>query len=121
MGDNVDDILCLFHFSDSKYYDSVVSAFDSNIFKRWYVIYELAKFNQRRQEPGEPFGAFITTLYGLAECCRNALHEKIINSDCCQPLRSNTVKETAHTPGPNVESRVHQAEAIQQQQALVCG
>jgi len=34
--------------------------------KRRNVIFEQAKFNSRKQEPGEPVDAFITALYALA-------------------------------------------------------
>ena len=80
MGDDADIILLSFRLSeaDSKNYDSVVSALDSHFVKRRNVTYERAKFNQRRQELGEPVDAFITALYGLAEHCRYAsLHEMI--------------------------------------------
>ena len=71
MGDEGDDILRSFKLSveDAKNYDTVVGKFERHFVRRRNVIYERAKFNQRRQEPGEPVDTFITALYSLAEHC----------------------------------------------------
>ena len=68
MGDEGDDILRSFKLSveDAKNYDTVVGKFERHFVRRRNVIYERAKFNQRRQEPGEPVDTFITALYSLA-------------------------------------------------------
>ena len=49
--------------------------------QRRNVIFERAKFNQRRQEEGEPVDSFITALYALAEhCAYGALHDEVIRA-----------------------------------------
>ena len=128
MGDDADDILRSFRLSeaDSKNYDSVVSAFDSHFVKRRNVIYERAKFNQRRQEPGEPVDAFITALYGLVEHCGYAsLHEEMIRDGIVVGLLDAKLSEKLQLDPELTLSKavtqVRQAEAIKQQQALLRG
>ena len=128
MGDDADDILRSFRLSeaDSKNYDSVVSAFDSHFVKRRNVIYERAKFNQRRQEPREPVDAFITALYGLAEHCGYAsLHEEMIRDRTVVGLLDAKLSEKLQLDPELTLSKavtqVRQAEAIKQQQALLRG
>ena len=130
MGDDADDIFRSFRLSeaDSKNYDSVVSAFDSHFVKRRNVIYmyERAKFNQRRQEPGEPVDAFITVLYGLAEHCGCAsLHEEMIRDRIVVGLLDAKLSEKLQLDQELMLSKavtqVRQAEAIKQQQALLWG
>ena len=62
MGDEADDILKSFHLSesDSKKYNTVKEKFDEYFIRRRNVIYERAKFNQRKQEPQESVDSFIT-------------------------------------------------------------
>ena len=71
MGDRADDILRSFKLSaeDAKKYQVVKDEFEGHFVKRRNVISERAKFNSRKQEPGEPVDAFITALYALAEHC----------------------------------------------------
>ena len=132
MGDDAEDILCSFRLSeaDSKNYDSVVSAFDSHFVKQRNVIYERAKFNQQRQEPGEPVGAFIyhstTALYGLAEYCGYASldEEKIRDRIVVGLLDAKLSEKLQLDPELTLSeavTQVHQAEAIKQQQALLRG
>ena len=56
MGDEADDILKSFSLEeeDSKKYHIVKGKFESHFVKRRNTIYERAKFNQRKQEVGEP-------------------------------------------------------------------
>ena len=108
MGDDAEDILCSFRLSeaDSKNYDSVVSAFDSHFVKQRNVMYERAKFNQRRQEPGEPVDAFIyhsTLRPGRVLRIRLATRGDNTRSDCRRSPRRKTVRETAVRPGTNIE------------------
>ena len=55
MGDAAEDILSTFNLSeeDSKKYETVKSKFQSYFVKTHNVIYERARFNQRKQEAGE--------------------------------------------------------------------
>ena len=80
-GDAADDILHSFQLSeeDSKKYDVVKAKFESHFVQKRNVIYERAKFNLRKQEPGETVDTFITALYGLAEYCEYGdLHDQMI-------------------------------------------
>ena len=72
MGDFADDILSLFGLSkeDKSKFDVVVEKFKAHFVKKRNVIFERAKFNQRRQEEGKPVDDFVTSLYCLSEHCR---------------------------------------------------
>ena len=103
-----------------------MSAFDSHFVKRRNVIYEHAKFNQRRQEPGEPVDAFITALYSLAEHCGYAsLHEEMIRDRIVVGLLDAKLSEKLQLDPELTLSKavtqVRQAEAIKQHQALLWG
>ena len=59
----------------------MLGKFESHFIKRRNAIFERAKFNNRKQEPGEPVDSFITALYGLAEHCEyGALHDEMIRN-----------------------------------------
>ena len=62
MGDNADDILSSFGLSeeDKAKYDTVVEKFEAHFVKKRNVIFEIAKFNQRKREEGEPVDDFVT-------------------------------------------------------------
>ena len=96
MGDEADDILRSFRLSaeDAKKYETVKGKFDEHFIKRRNVIYERAKFNQRRQEPGESVDSFITALYGLAEYCGYSdLHDEMIRDRIVVGLRDARLSE----------------------------
>jgi len=71
MGDRADDILRSFRLTEaeSKVYKTVKEKFDSYFIKCYNTIFERARFNVRKQEPGESVDSFITALYELAEHC----------------------------------------------------
>ena len=105
-------------------YDVVKQKFDGYFVKRRNVIFERAKFNQRRQEPGEPVDNFITTLHCLVEHCGyGELREQMIRdrivvgiqdvslSEKLQ-LESNLTLEAAVTA-------VRQREAVKKQQGTL--
>ena len=92
-----DDILRAFRLSaeDSKKYDTVKGKFDSHFVKRPNVICGRARFNQRRQEPGESVD---TALYGLAEHCGySELHDEMIRDSIVVGLRDAKLSEKLHT------------------------
>ena len=96
MGDEADDILRSFKLSveDAKKYDTVKAKFDRHFIKRQNVIYERARFNQRRQEPGESVDTFITALYSLAEHCGySELHDEMIRDRIVVGLRDAKLSE----------------------------
>ena len=81
MGTEADDILYSFDLMDAqkKEYATVVSSFEGYFVKKRNVIYERAKFNQRKQHEGESVDIFITALHNLAEHCRyGELREEMI-------------------------------------------
>ena len=126
MGDEADDILRSFRLSedDAKKYDTVKAKFDGHFVKRRNVIYERAKFNQRKQEPGESVDSFITALYGLAEYCGySTLHDEMIRDRIVVGLRDARLSEKLQLdPDLTLEkavTQVRQAESIKQQQSLV--
>lgn len=84
MGDSAYDVLTTFVFDeegDDLKYDKVKEKFDQYFTVRRNVIYERAKFNQRKQEQDEPDETFITSLYCLAEYCKyGVLKEEMIGS-----------------------------------------
>ena len=126
MGDEADDILRSFGLSadDAKKYDVVKGKFDSHFIKRRNVIYERARFNQRRQEAGESVDCFVTALYGLAEHCEYAaLQDEMIRDRIVVGLRDAKLSESLQLdPELAVEKAVtkaRQAEAVKQKQPLV--
>ena len=128
MGDEADDILRSFGLSadDAKKYDVLKGKFDSHFIKRRNVIYERARFNQRRQEAGESVDCFVTALYGLAEHCEYAaLHDEMIRDRIVVGLRDAKLSESLQLdPELTLEKAVtkaRQAEAVKQQQLLVRG
>ena len=128
MGDEADDILRSFGLSadDAKIYDVVKGEFDSHFIKRRNVIYEQARFNQRRQEAGESVDCFVTALYGLEEHCEYAaLHHEMIRDRIVVGLRDAKLSESLQLdPELTLEKAVtkaRQAEAVEQQQPLVRG
>ena len=120
--------LFLFELSeeDAKKYDTVKSKFDWHLVKRRNVIYEWAKFNQRKQEPGESVDFFITVLCGLAEYCGySTSHDKMIRDRIVVGLRDAKLSGKLQLdPVLTLDKAVTQArqsESIKQQQSLVWG
>ena len=61
----MDDILMSFGLSadDQKKYSTVKDKFENHFVQKRNIIFERAKFNQRKQEEGESVDTFITSLY----------------------------------------------------------
>ena len=96
MGDEADDILRSFHLSDAdaKKYKTVKEKFDEYFISRQNVIYERAKFNQRKQEPQESVDSFITALHCLAEhCSYGDLHDEMIRDRIVVGLKDASVAQ----------------------------
>ena len=80
MGNEAENILSLFSLNeeDKKKYDTVKEKFENVFVKKRNVIYERARFNQRKQQEGENVD-FVTSLHTLADSCSyGALHDKMI-------------------------------------------
>ena len=129
MGDEADDILRSFGLSadDSKKYSVVKGKFESHFVPRRNVIFERAKFNQRRQEDGETVDAFITDLYRLAEYCDyKVLQGEMIRDRIVVGIRDSQLSEKLQMdPNLTLEKAVaqsRQAESVKKQQAIIrCG
>ena len=96
MGDVADDILTSFGLSeeDKAKYDVVVEKFEAHFVKKRNVIFERAKFNQRRQEEGEPVDDFVTSLYCLSEHCRHGnLRDEMIRDRIVVGLRDSALSQ----------------------------
>ena len=126
MGDEADDILSSFHFSseDKVKYDVVTEKFEGYFVKRRNAIFKRAKFNQRRQEPGEPVDSFITSLHCLAEhCAYGDLHNQMIRDRIVVGLQDVSLSEKLQLdPDLTLEKAVtaaRQKEAVKQQQNML--
>ena len=128
MGDLADDILTSFGLSDDdkKKYDVVKAKFERHFIKRRNKIYERAKFNQRRQLPGESVDDFITSLYGLVEYCEyGELCEEMIRDRIVVGLQDASLSEKLQLDPEltlqNAITKVQQYETVKKQQATVRG
>ena len=65
MGNEAEDILSSFSLNkeDKKKYDTVKEKFENVFVKKRNVIYERARFNQRKQQEGENVDSFVTSLH----------------------------------------------------------
>jgi len=128
MGDLADDILTSFGLSDDdkKKYDVVKAKFERHFIKRRNKIYERAKFNQRRQLPGESVDDFITSLYGLVEYCEyGELREEMIRDRIVVGLQDASLSVKLQLDPEltlqNAITKVQQYETVKKQQATVRG
>ena len=126
MGDISDDILSLFGLSegDKDKYDVVVEKFEAHFVKKRNVIFERAKFNQRRQEEGEPVDDFVTSLYCLLEQCKyGGLHDEMIWDRIVVGLLDSTLSEKLQLePNLTLEMAItsaHQREQVKKQQQVI--
>ena len=71
MGNKADDILSSLRLleDDKMSYDAVKTKLEGYFVQQKSIIYEHARFNQRRLEEGESFDSFITFLHCLAGYC----------------------------------------------------
>ena len=127
MGGDAEDILASFDMTeeDSQKYEEVSARFDAHFIKRRNPIFERARFNQRRQTPGESVDQFATALHTLAEHCdfktlkdemiRDRLVVGLLYADLSERLQleHNLTLKTA-------VMKARQSEAVKEQQATVC-
>ena len=128
MGDAADDILRSFKLTEAnlKVYETVKEKFESHFVKRRNVIFERAKFNNRKPEQGEPVDSFITALYTLAEHCNyGALYDEMIRDRIVVGLRNLSLSEKLQLDAgltlATAVTKVRQAEAVKKQQPLLRG
>lgn len=128
MGDQADDILLSFRLDDEekKKYDTVKGKFEEHFIKRHNPIYKRAKFNQRKQLPGESVDDFITSLYGRVEHCNyNELRDEMIRDRIVVGLTDATLAERLQLdPDLTLETAItkaRQSEEVKKQQSVVRG
>ena len=128
MGSDAEEILKSFDLSeeDQKDYAKVLERFESHFVKKRNVMYERAKFNQRRQQEGESVDSFITALYTLVEHCGfGELRDEIIRDRIVVGLLNPRLSEKLQMDDKlTLESAITQArqlEAVKLQQAVVRG
>ena len=98
--------------------------FEDHFIARGNVIYERAKFNQRKQEQSETVDTFITSLYKLAEnCAYNALKEEMIRDCLVVGLKdtrlSKKLQLDANLTLAKAITMARQSETVEKQQATV--
>ena len=126
MGDQADDILNSFKLSTTqlKQYHTVKTKFDEHFVVRRNVIFERAKFNQRRQEEGETVDTFITALHALAESCNfGTLTDEMIRDRIVVRLLDAKLSEKRQLDSeltlPKAVNQARQSEAVKKQQTLM--
>ena len=126
MGDKADDILCSFGLTEDekKVYNTVKEKFDSYFEPQRNVIFERAKFNQRRQQQGESVDAFITDLYCLADRCNyGELRNEMIRDRIVVGLLDDALSEKLQLDSRlTLETAVvtaRQSEEVHKQQVVV--
>ena len=95
MGEPADDLLMVLQIDESKItYQELKGKLDQHFGDRKNVIVERAKFNQRKQKPGEPIDNFIQDLHKLAaECEFGNLKEELIRDRVVVGVLSDSLSE----------------------------
>ena len=125
-GRRTDDILISLSLNeeDSATFNGVKAKFDAYVIGGRNVIYERAKFNQRKQMTGEPVDSLITSLHKLIEHCDyGALKDEMIWDKIVVGLADEQLSEKLQLdPNLTLKRAVDQArqkEAVRKQQAVV--
>lgn len=128
MGEKSEDIMTTFNLSvdNAKKYDHVKEKFENYFIKRRNTIFERAKFNTRKQEPGESVDSFITDLYCLAKYCNyGTLHDEMIRDRLVVGLLDSRLSEKLQMDSElTLEKAVtssRQSELVKKQQSVVRG
>ena len=125
MGAQADVLACHTLTEEQRTKDADVKAgLDGYFVKKQNVIFERAKFNQRRQTRDEPVETFITALYSLAEHCEfGALREELIRDRLVVGLRDAKLSEALQMDSDLTLStaitKSRQSEAVKEQQTVV--
>lgn len=128
MGEKADDIFRSFHLSEAnqKKYETVKQKFEEYFVKRRNVIFERAKFNQRKQEDGESVDDFITDINCLAEHCGYGdLHDEMVRDRIVVGIRDRKLSERMQMdPDLTLEKATNlarQSETVKRQQSTIRG
>lgn len=126
MGPSAEEILLSINLSndDSNNYSKVKEALDAHFVVRKNVIFERARFNERKQEEGESVDSFITALYALAEHCNyQNLKEDLIRDRIVVGLRDRKLSERLQLdPNLTLEkatTQARQSETVRKQQRIM--
>ncbi|KAL6483174.1 hypothetical protein MHYP_G00080460 [Metynnis hypsauchen] len=128
MGDESEDILNASELTegDKLIYEKVKRCFDAHFIGEHNVIFERAKFNMRKQEPGETAESFITAVHKQADYCKfGALRDELIRDRIVVGIRDVTLSEKLQMDAKltltTAVQRVKQSETVKQQQGLLRG
>ena len=128
MGDIADNILQSFNLSEEalKSYKTVKERFDIHFVQRSHIIFERAKFNSWKQEPGESVDDFITDLHCLARHCNYGnLYEEMICDSIVVGIRENKLSQKMQLePILTLKKAIDlacQCESVKKQQPAVRG
>ena len=126
MGDQAEDILTSFKLTEEELesYEVVLKKFDEHFIVRRNVIFERAKFNQRRQIEGETVDSFITDLHALAEHCNyGTLQDDMIRDRIVVGLLNGKLSEKLQLdPDLTLTKAVYmarQSESVKKQHVLM--
>ena len=125
MGEPEDDLLMVLQIDDSKItYQELKGKLDQHFGDRKNVIVERAKFNQRKQKPGEPIDNAIQDLHKLAVGCElGNLKEELIRDRIVVGVLSDSLSEELQAKPKLTFSLViqisRQAEARSESQPLL--
>lgn len=126
LGGDAEDILAAATLTeeDKVDFEKVLEVFQNHCIGKRNVIYERARFHQRKQEPGETVEAFVTALHRLvAHCGYGALKEELVRDRLVVGLQDGKLSETLQTdPELTLEKalqKARQKEAVRRQQAVV--
>ncbi len=128
MGDEAEDILNASTLTaDEKLsYAAVENCFKDHFVGKHNIIFERAKFNMRKQEPGESADSFITAVHKLAEHCNfGPLKDELIRDRVVVGIRDLSLSEKLQMDSDLTLSKavgqVKQNEMVKQQQANMRG
>ena len=126
MGDAAEDILRSFSLSEEQLqsYKTVLEKFHGYFVKKRNVIFERARFNQRRQQEGESVDDFITSLHSLSEHCNyGQLREEMIRDriviGLCDSALSEKLQLESDLTLEKAITLARNREAVRKQQPVV--
>ena len=126
MGEEADDILTSLHLTEDENgpYEVVKQKFDTYFNGSKNVIFERARFNQRRQEADESVDEFVTALYRLVEHCDyGTLKDEMVRDRIVVGIRDEQLSERmqldAHLSLKTAVDQIRQRETVRKQQSVV--
>ncbi|XP_068733036.1 uncharacterized protein [Montipora capricornis] len=127
MGDCADDIVKTLNINEAiASFDDVKTALNGYFAARRNIIVERARFNRRRQNPGESVDTFIQDLYRLAENCNHGtLKDELIRDRIIVGVPDDTLSDRLQAKSDLTladAARIsRQAEARKQNRTIVRG